>query len=461
MKYLVIIFLTVFIVPRTISGLKEDEKVGEDQQNDQMAEKVSEINPDEFLEILDLEPGLRVYPRVLKGSVSEEMNFTILSNYSRYRQVCWESNGPYVLSEMKCLNLELDVNNITVHLSSDLLGIYYIRFYTEERGVKVYLDSPDIELVVKRQSEKMNTLVTLLFTVVLGLALTLMGLDIDIQIVLQTLKRPIGPAVGMLSQFLVMPIGSYLIGWALLSTNYERLGLLLLGCSPGGAASNFWAAMFGGDVNLSVTMTFLSSVASFAFTSLWIYVLGTPLVSKTIPIPYLRLVISLVSFTFPILIGVAFKHYFPRAGKMLKEKISRPFFFTCLLILPAVGTWNNLFFFYLATWQHLISGTLLGLVGYAFGAGLAFLFKMDKPQIIAISLETAIQNGGIAFIVLSLTFPSPYSDMGIMPILGFFFCSTGPIMFVVYLFYMIFQKIMKKRKFSQVAVEEEKELERL
>jgi len=40
--------------------LKEDETVGEDQQNDQMAEKVSEINPDEFLEILDLEPGLRV-----------------------------------------------------------------------------------------------------------------------------------------------------------------------------------------------------------------------------------------------------------------------------------------------------------------------------------------------------------------------------------------------------------------
>ena len=40
---------------------------------------------------------------------------------------------------------------------------------------------------------------------------------------------------------------------------------------------------------------------------------------------------------------------------MLKEKISRPFFFTCLLILPAVGTWNNIFFFYLATWQHLVS----------------------------------------------------------------------------------------------------------
>ena len=46
-------------------------------------------------------------------------------------------------------------------------------------------------------------------------------------------------------------------------------------------------------------------------------------------------------------------------------------------------------------------------------------------QIIAISLETAIQNGGIAFIVLSLTFPSPYSDMGLLPVFSFIFLSTG------------------------------------
>ena len=36
-----------------------------------------------------------------------------------------------------------------------------------------------------------------------------------------------------------------------------------------------------------------------------------------------------------------------------------------------------------------------------------------------------MQNGGIAFIVLSLTFPSPYSDMGLMPVFGFFMLSTG------------------------------------
>ena len=51
---------------------------------------------------------------------------------------------------------------------------------------------------------------------------------------------------------------------------------------------------------------------------------------------------------------------------------------------------------------------------------------VPPAQIVAISLETAIQNGGIAFVVLGLTFESPISDMANMPIIAFFFCSTGP-----------------------------------
>ena len=53
-------------------------------------------------------------------------------------------------------------------------------------------------------------------------------------------KRPVGPAIGMVCQFGVMPCLAYLLGWLFLETKYERLGLLLLGTSPGGANSNFW-----------------------------------------------------------------------------------------------------------------------------------------------------------------------------------------------------------------------------
>ena len=110
--------------------------------------------------------------------------------------------------------------------------------------------------------------------------------------------------MGFCSQFLVMPVVSYGLGWLLLTTNYERLGLLLLGCCPGGVGSNFWTAMLGGDINLSVTMTFFSSLAAFAMTSFWIWILGSPLVSEEIPIPFTQLAIALVSFAVPVVLGV-------------------------------------------------------------------------------------------------------------------------------------------------------------
>ena len=113
-----------------------------------------------------------------------------------------------------------------------------------------------------------------------------------------------GPLVGFCSQFLVMPMVSYGLGLLLLETNYERLGLLLLGCCPGGVGSNFWTAMLGGDINLSVTMTFFSSVAAFAMTSFWIWILGSPLVSEQIPIPFTQLAVALVSFAVPVVLGV-------------------------------------------------------------------------------------------------------------------------------------------------------------
>ena len=41
----------------------------------------------------------------------------------------------------------------------------------------------------------------------------------------------------------------------------------------------------------------------------------------------------------------------------------------------------NVFFFYLVTWRHLLSGALLGLCGYTLGGGAAFLARMSRPQV--------------------------------------------------------------------------------
>ncbi|VEL18402.1 unnamed protein product [Protopolystoma xenopodis] len=39
-------------------------------------------------------------------------------------------------------------------------------------------------------------------------------------------------------------------------------GLLTIGCSPGGGGSNIWTLLLGGDINLSMVMTFISSVTA-------------------------------------------------------------------------------------------------------------------------------------------------------------------------------------------------------
>ena len=122
-------------------------------------------------------------------------------------------------------------------------------------------------------------------------------------------------------------------------------------------------AMFHGDVNLSCTMTFLSTLGSFAFTSLWVYLLGRqvlvrsstrvsntlftfvndslalwrldgqpyhnvisllrPMIGKDIPIPYMNIAMSLVSFTVPLLLGVAFKRKWPKKALVLSKKVER------------------------------------------------------------------------------------------------------------------------------------------
>merc|ERR1712055_370691 len=148
-----------------------------------------------------------------------------------------------------------------------------------------------------------------------------------------------------------------------------------------------------GDINLSVTMTFFSSVAAFAMTSFWIWFLGSPLVDTTLPIPYTQLVIALISFALPVGLGILIRRKWPEKSLRVKAKIGRPLWLLMVLIIVVAGIAMNLFFFYLVTWRHLVAGACLGFLGYTFGATAAILTRMSRPQVIAVAIETAIQNG--------------------------------------------------------------------
>jgi hypothetical protein len=80
-----------------------------------------------------------------------------------------------------------------------------------------------------------------------------------------------------------------------------------------------------------------------------------------------------------------------------------------------------------------LTGFLIGALGYVFGAGLAIVCRQKRAQIIAISLETALQNGAIALVVMNVTFVSPYAELGLLPLFGYFICSTTLMLLPLYI----------------------------
>merc|ERR1719150_1621647 len=107
-----------------------------------------------------------------------------------------------------------------------------------------------------------------------------MGCALDLKVIKEVLKKPIGPAIGFVSQFIFMPLCSFLLGYIFPWSSPEmKLGLFVTGTSPGGGASNIWTVMFGGNLDLSVTMTFVSTLSAFFMMPLWVFLLGEVIIA--------------------------------------------------------------------------------------------------------------------------------------------------------------------------------------
>ena len=163
-----------------------------------------------------------------------------------------------------------------------LPGFHDIEFYTLEEVAPekttrkaFFVNLPVVMLTIGRSNDDMTFYINIGFSVLVVVALFFMGIEIELDIVKKVLKRPIGPVIGCTLQFLFMPCVAWGIGTLLLAEDFEKLGLILVGSAPGGLQSNFWSSILGGDVNLSVTMTLISNIASFGTTTLWVWLMGS------------------------------------------------------------------------------------------------------------------------------------------------------------------------------------------
>jgi len=281
-----------------------------------------------------------------------------------------------------------------------------------------------------------------------------MGGQLDLQIIKDVFKKPIGPAVGFASQFVIMPLLSFGIGALMFEDKLFRLGLFVLGCSPGGNGSNFWTLLLNGDINLSITMTFVSTIAALGMMPFWIYTLGPYVSEDDLVIPFGQLMMSLFSLVLPITLGMWIRYRFTKGAKFMKAVIV-PFTLITVLFIFTVGMYINRFIFLLMTWQMVVAGFLVAFCGYTFGAGFAWLCGLKVAQITAVSIETAFQNGGIAFILLQLSLPKPYGDIAaVAPVAQLML--TGLPLWAILAILKIYQRFFQEIK--EEKVEKDKDL---
>ncbi|VDO77601.1 unnamed protein product [Schistosoma margrebowiei] len=105
-----------------------------------------------------------------------------------------------------------------------------------------------------------------------------MGCDLDTSVILYHFKRPVSISVGFFCQFFFMPLVSRLTIYFFYTSEFG-FGLLTIACSPGGGNSNGWSFLLGGDINLSMLMTFISNLAAL--------LVKIPIISKLFVVIYI------------------------------------------------------------------------------------------------------------------------------------------------------------------------------
>lgn len=102
-------------------------------------------------------------------------------------------------------------------------------------------------------TECSSTLLNILdYVLVISLPIFMVGMGCTVEIKKLTahLKRPFGPAIGMLSQFVVLPLSMFGLAHALQLDNFSAISLIILGATPGGTLSNLFTYWVDGDVSL-------------------------------------------------------------------------------------------------------------------------------------------------------------------------------------------------------------------
>ncbi|MCA0149284.1 bile acid:sodium symporter family protein [Rossellomorea vietnamensis] len=261
---------------------------------------------------------------------------------------------------------------------SNLAGKYFAVWVILVAAVAYFIPAPFLSL---------GAYITILLGVVMfGMGLTLKPVDFQL-----VLKKPLPVITGVLAQFLIMPLGAFLIAYILGLPAELAAGLVLLGSVPGGTASNVMVYLAKGNLALSVAMTSLSTLLAPIATPL--ILLG--LAGQWLPVNPVAMFLSIVQvIILPITLGLVIRKLFPGTVEKSLNVIPLISVLAIIIIVSAVVSANveNIASSGAIIFTAVILHNLFGL-GLGYGTGV--LMKLDEGTRRAISIEVGMQNSGL------------------------------------------------------------------
>ena len=236
------------------------------------------------------------------------------------------------------------------------------------------------------------------------------ALGIKPKMFIEVFRKPKSVILGVCCQLVLLPLLTFLltlilgkhISWSM------ALGMILVASCPGGNISNFMSSLSKANVELSVTLTAISTALCVLLTpfNFWLYGnLYLKFASIAADVP--TLVIPLwdvfktifVLLGIPLTLGILTSHYLPKFA----EKLKKPFqwvsivFFIAMVVL---SFWGNRQSFLLCIKYIFLIVLVHNLLALAIGYTMGTAFRVSVPDRRTLTIETGIQNSGLGLVLL-------------------------------------------------------------
>jgi BASS family bile acid:Na+ symporter len=234
----------------------------------------------------------------------------------------------------------------------------------------------------------------------LGIIMFGMGMTMTVDDFKGVLHSPKAVVIGVVAQFMVMPGLAYLLCQLFQLPPAIAIGVILVGCCPGGTASNVITYMAKGNTALSVACTSVSTILAPVLTPAIFYLLA----SQWIEINAMSMLGSILQVVlFPIILGLIVR-------SVLKQKVE-----TYIQVMPLISVLAIVAIVAAiiagSKAQILESGLLILAVvalhnglGYLLGFGASRLFKLPYADSKAIAIEVGMQNSGLGVALAAVHF---------------------------------------------------------